>query len=79
MFGVMVYVFPSHCHVWCSPDFLQLAEHLTMGSSKLILYFALLACMAFGLPIKPIDCLYLDSRVSHFYSFNSPPHPAGGK
>lgn len=79
MFGVMVLVFPSHCHVCCSPAFSQLAEHQPdHEKQQIILYFALLAFMAFVLSSKPIDCPYLDLRVSDFHSSNSPPNPAGG-
>lgn len=50
MFGMMVFVLPSHYVM--RPCWLEMAEHLSMGCSELIPFFALLAWIVFALSIK---------------------------
>ena len=57
--------FPSHCNARWSPALLGMAEHLRMGSSELIPYFALLAHTAFA----------VKQSLSHPTSFLTFAHP----
>ena len=78
MFGVMAFVFPSHCYTWWSPAFLGMAGSMP-GDRKewMNFFFCLLACLAFALPIK----LPLSQSLS-FLTFTLPtlsPIPPGWK
>ena len=44
-FGVMVFVFPSHCYTWWSPAFLEMAEHLPAHGKEWMNSLFCFACM----------------------------------
>lgn len=69
----MAFVFLSTDYVWWSPALLEVAEHLSMGSSELIPCFAL--CVQ--LLLSPFNCLYLNPWVLQLLLFPFSPHPAG--
>lgn len=54
-FRIMVLAFQSHHCTWWSPAFLDMAEHLPLGSGEWIPCLDLLACMALASVIKLLD------------------------
>jgi len=75
--GVMALVFLSHCYAGCCAwgllSWRLLNTCLSMGRSEWIPSFALLACVAFALPVK----LTLSQPMSFLFWFSSPSHCRG--
>lgn len=63
----MVFIFPSNCHMGCSPAFLGKAEHLPAHTKKI--HFLVGLCTQFLLYL--LNCLYLNPQVTWFFPFQS--------
>lgn len=63
MFPVVVFVLPSHCHVWWSPAVLEVAEHWEVVNELLVLL-----CLHVQLLVSLLRWLIWTHETFHFHS-----------